>query len=59
MDEEFSDAEIRTLLRKVASDRRQHEILQRLERTAQPKLQIQDGPARETPDLTSPAQRAA
>lgn len=59
MDEEFSDAEIRTLLRKAASDRRQHEMLQRLERAAEPKSHFQDGTAPEPPYPTSPAQRAA
>lgn len=32
MDTEFTDAEIRTLLRKAASDRQRYEIRQRMER---------------------------
>lgn len=59
MDEEFSDAEIRALMRQAASDRRQHEMLQRLERAAEPKRQFQNGKAPEPPSQTSPAQRAA
>lgn len=36
MDEEFTDAEIRTLLKKAASDRRRDEIRQRLARAGDP-----------------------
>jgi hypothetical protein len=58
MDEEFTDAEIRALMRKAASDRRCYELRQRLERAAEPKRQFQDAATRETPSPTSPAQRA-
>lgn len=59
MHEEFTDAEIRTLLRKAASDRRRHELRQRLGPAAEPERQFQDGPARETPSPTLPVQPVA
>jgi hypothetical protein len=37
VDEEFTDAEIRTLLTKAASDRRRDEIRQRLARAGDPR----------------------
>ena len=36
MDEEFTDAEIRTLLKKAVSDRRRDEMRQRLARAGDP-----------------------
>lgn len=59
MDEEFTDAEIRALLRKAASDRRHHEFRQRLETAAEPTRQFRDGPAYETASQTSPVQQVA
>jgi len=59
MDEEFTDAEIRALLRKAASDRRRHELRQRLETAAEPTRQFQDGPVPERLSRASPAQQVA
>lgn len=44
MDEEFTDAEIRVLLKKAASDRRRDEMRQRQERAGNP----QDKPEHKT-----------
>lgn len=52
MDEEFTDAEIRALLKKVASDRRRNEMRQRQERAGDPKDQSKDGTTIETPRET-------
>ena len=49
MDEEFTDAEIRVLLKKVASDRRRNEMRQRLERAGDPQHKPENGTTTETP----------
>ena len=59
VDEEFTDAEIRELLRKVAADRRRDEIRHRLERTGDPHSRLEtEGPG-EIPDETPLAKPAA
>jgi hypothetical protein len=59
VDEEFTDAEIRTLLKKVASDRRRDEIRKRLERAGVPREKASNEettePPRETPLEQKPA----
>ncbi|MBI2564187.1 MAG: hypothetical protein HYW08_17755 [candidate division NC10 bacterium] len=52
MDEEFTDAEIRALLKKVASDRRRNEMRQRQERAGDPKDQSEKETTTETPRET-------
>jgi hypothetical protein len=49
VDEEFTDAEIRALLKKVASDRRRNEMRQRLERAGDPQGKRENGTTTETP----------
>jgi hypothetical protein len=59
VDEEFTDAEIRTLLKKAASDRRRDEMRKRLERAGDPREKTSDEGAtdisRETPLEQTPA----
>jgi len=52
VDEEFTDAEIRVLLKKVASDRRRNEMRQRLERAGDPQDKPENGTTTETPRET-------
>ena len=49
MDEEFTDAEIRVLLKKAASDRRRDEVRQRQERAGDPNGTPENGTTTETP----------
>ena len=50
VDEEYTDAEIRALLRKVASERRRDEIRQRLKRAGDLEDKRKDETTTETPD---------
>lgn len=59
MDEEFTDAEIRTLLKKAASDRRRDEMRKRLERAADPREKTSDEGAAEIPRETPLEQKPA
>jgi len=59
VDEEFSDAEIRSLLRKAASDRRRDELRHRPERAGDPENSSEDGATTETPDRTPLEQKPA
>jgi peptidyl-tRNA hydrolase len=59
VDEEFTDAEIRTLLKKVASDRRRDEMRKRLERAGDPREKTSDEGATETPSETPLEQKPA
>jgi hypothetical protein len=59
VDEEFTDAEIRTLLKKAASDRRRDEMRKRLERAADPRQKTSDERATETPRETPLEQKPA
>jgi hypothetical protein len=59
VDEEFTDAEIRELLRKVAADRRRDEIRRRLERAGDPQSRSETEPPHETPDATPLEQKPA
>ncbi len=52
MDEEFTDAEIRTLLKKAAADRRRNEMRKRLERTGDPREKTSDEGTTKTPRET-------
>jgi len=49
VDEEYTDAEIRALLKKVASDRRQEEMRRRRERAGDPNGTPENGTTTETP----------
>ncbi len=59
MDEEFTDAEIRALLKKVASDRRQAEMRRRQERAGGPEGTPEDETTTETPRETPLEQKPA
>jgi hypothetical protein len=59
VDEEFTDAEIRELLRKVAADRRRDETRRRLERAGDPQTRSETETPSETPDETPLAKPAA
>jgi len=59
VDEEFTDAEIRTLLKKAASDRRRDELRKRLERAGNPREKTSDEGATETQSETPLEQKPA
>jgi len=59
VDEEFTDAEIRTLLKKAASDRRRDETRQRLARAGDPRGTTRDEGTTETPRETPLEQKPA
>jgi hypothetical protein len=59
VDEEFTDAEIRTLLTKAASDRRRDEMRQRLARAGDPRGTTRDEATAETPPETPLEQKPA
>ena len=52
VDEEFTDAEIRLLLKKAASDRRRDEIRERLARAGDPRGTTRDEGTTDTPHET-------
>ena len=58
VDEEFTDAEIRALLKRVAMDRRQAEIRNRQELAGDPSPTREEGTAAESP-RESPARKQA
>ena len=59
VDEEFTDAEIRALLRKAASDRRRDEMRHRPGRAGDPQRRPETETPTETPDETPLAKPAA
>jgi hypothetical protein len=59
VDEEFTDAEIRTLLKKAASDRRRDELRKRLERAGNSREKSRDEGATEIPPKTPLEQKPA
>ena len=59
MDEEFTDAEIRALMKRAAMDRRQAEMRNRQERAGDPSLKGEAGTAAESPRETSARKQAA
>ncbi len=59
VDEEFTDAEIRTLLKKAASDRRRDEMHQRLARAGGPREKTSNEGTTETPSETPLEQKPA
>jgi len=59
VDEEFTDAEIRTLLKKAASDRRRDEMRKRLERATDPREKTSKEGATEIPRETPLEQKPA
>ena len=59
MDEEYTDAEIRALLKKVASDRRQEEMRRRRERAGDPNGTPEHGTTTESPRETPLEQKPA
>jgi hypothetical protein len=59
VDEEFTDAEIRALLKKAALDRRQAQVHQRQERAGDPNGTPENGTTTETPRETPLEQPAA
>ncbi len=52
VDEEFTDAEIRTLLEKIASDRRRDELHKRQKRAEDPNGTPENGTTTKTPRET-------
>lgn len=59
MDEEFTDEEIRALLKKVASDRRRNEMRQRQERAGDPQEKPENTTTTEIPRETPLEQKPA
>lgn len=58
-DEEFTDAEIRSLVKKAASDRHRDELRQRLDRAGDPRKKAADEGTAGTPDETPLEQKPA